>query len=102
MRTKLPKITEEEMKELEQIPLTENDKSIPVDCKVINFTQTHLSTWGDYRGYLTMLSKSYKKNKIEIRSFNSHGEIIWSEHKTKKQVLKMINEGKIKLEKKRA
>jgi len=34
MRAKLPKITEEEMKELEQMPLEPTGESIPVDCKV--------------------------------------------------------------------
>jgi len=39
MRAKLPKITEEEMKELEQIPLSPTGESIPVGCKV---------SWRDY------------------------------------------------------
>ena len=34
MRAKLPKITEEEMKELEKMPLEPTEKSIPVDCEV--------------------------------------------------------------------
>ncbi len=35
MRKRLPKITEEEMKELEQMPLNPTEESIPVDCEVM-------------------------------------------------------------------
>ena len=67
-----------------------------IDCQVINFLRTY---WGTYKGYKTMIAKSWHKNNIELRSFNSHGQIISSEHFSKKKVLKLISDKKIILEK---
>ncbi|MFH1527257.1 MAG: hypothetical protein ABIG69_11510 [Bacteroidota bacterium] len=73
--------------------------AVEVDTFVINFLR-HISYWGTYRGCNTMIAKSHKKNKIELRSFNSHGRIIRQEHLTKKAVENKIKNRDIILEQK--
>ncbi|MFH2032158.1 MAG: hypothetical protein ABIJ40_16305 [Bacteroidota bacterium] len=68
-----------------------------VDCRVINFLRTY---WGYYKGNKTMIARSnYDKMSVELRRFDTHGNIVGSEHFSRKKIIDMINEGVLKVEK---
>ena len=74
-----------------------SDSEVRLEAEVINFLRTY---WGYYKGNKTMIARSnYDKMSVELRRFDTHGNIVGSEHFSRKKIIDMINEGVLKVEK---